>query len=263
VILVLGSEEAYALNNVPVCPIWTEDVAMDYDSLFAPYNPLRSYHPNQEVTRGGNPYYPYYQLNSTCACVAGTCESYCSCPCGVDAGCRDVLNAVRDHFSCLTPQQAVAMGYCTSGQCVPGLGVVYLNSQLVDNTFNSMQPEAFLFSPDGHLLGVQYILLADQPYTLFCQQMQPCSIVPGAQQLTVWLWSNNPNGMFAACNPFANTNYGYVTNYQTAPCCTVPTAAPCAVAAPAPCCTVQTVAPCCTIPTVPNTATTTPGVNGY
>ena len=267
VILVLGSEESYALCNLPVRPLLYEDVARDYSSIFSPFNPLRSYHPNQEVTRGGNPYYPYYQVNSTCPCVAGTCECYNN-PCGLSTGCCNVLNAVRNQYSCLTPQQAVAMGYCTNGQCVPGLGMVYLNQQLVDNTFNAMQPEAFLFSADGHVLGVQYILLADQPYSLFCQQMQPCSIAPCAQQLTVWLWCNNPNGMFAACNPYANTNFGFVPGCQpiaAAPCCTIPTApcmvqaaAPCCTVPSAPCCTVQTVAPCCTIPTVP-----TPGVNGY
>jgi hypothetical protein len=79
VVLVLGSQEDYALRQLPEDRVswWLAPNA--YDSLFAQGNPLTYYRPNRHVTRHGNPYAPYFQVPVP-ELVAGTQESYILVP---------------------------------------------------------------------------------------------------------------------------------------------------------------------------------------
>lgn len=81
VVLVLGSQEDYALRQLPDNRLGWRVAPRNYSSLFAEGNPLTYYRPNGHVTRHGNPYYPYFQLMVPAkAVVAGTQESYVLVP---------------------------------------------------------------------------------------------------------------------------------------------------------------------------------------
>ena len=62
VILVLGSEEHYALTNLAVEDLGWRDVPSNYTSKFEVGNPISFHKPNLNVPRHGNPYFPYFQL---------------------------------------------------------------------------------------------------------------------------------------------------------------------------------------------------------
>ena len=200
IVLVLGTEERYALENLPARRINWRDSLLNYDSIFTPGYPLMSHQPNQVVTRHGNPYFPYYQI-STEVNVAGFEERFGQIPSTLSPESRTALTQVTNRYSGLTTQQAIALGYQPVGACMEGLGFVYLNQGLVDNVFDPMVPEVFTFDQTGRVVSAQYILVSPQPVMAFGQQMQPSQLIQGALQLPVWLYANNPNGFFTLQNP--------------------------------------------------------------
>ena len=234
-IMVLGSEEIYALNNLPTHRPSANNVAFSYNSIFTPDNPLTSSRPNLALTRHGNPYYPYYSAGvmTLIQPVATTCALNTCFPSNINTACRDTLSDVTNRYCGMTVQQATCQGYQPVGAYDPCVGQLYVNQQLVDNTFNPQQPEALIFDQCGKLLGVRYILLANEPYTMFDQQMEASSLACGAQQLTVWLFASNPNGMFAATNPGLTTP-GYATTMPAPMTAYVPMTATVPMTAPAP-----------------------------
>lgn len=198
-IMVLGSEESYAINTLNIADALPVKSLVRYNSLFDPNNPLTTNRPNLAVLRHGNPYYPYFALvQARGGRVDERFAALMQCPNPLAQGqLRDI--AVR--YRTLTTQQACALGYQPLGVCVAGMGQVYLNPRLVDNVYDPMVPEAIIYSADGRPLGVSYLMATNQPYTVFGQVMYPSEIVPGAQQVSVWLYQANPNGLFAARNP--------------------------------------------------------------
>jgi hypothetical protein len=198
VVLVLGSEENFALRSMHLRHINWEDVSANSMGLFTPGNPLTSNQPNGSITRHGNPYYPYYAVYGVNSQVAGSIENY---PINQTTSSTNPLDVVKNRFNGLTEQQAISMGYQPLSACLQNVGQLYVNRTLIDNTFDPMEPEAFSFDRNGHVLAVHYILLSDQPFSAFGQAFQPSPIVQGAGQLTVWLYLHNPSGLFSFQNP--------------------------------------------------------------
>lgn len=99
--------------------------------------------------------------------------------------------------------------HCVYAEGLGGMGHHAPNNLLVDEVFNPLEPEALLFEKgeDGeyHLVGVEYIVIdigQDHPHF----GNQPFDIggtpVPAPHySLHVWVWKNNPNGMFTPFNP--------------------------------------------------------------
>ncbi len=222
-ILVLGSEESYALSNLHARVLGWYDAPSNFMSLFAEGNPITHSYPNAMVMRHGNPYYPYYQLHpgtqatgmrGTPEPVAMTTTTTTTAPATATCGCttlprkltatqRNTLMAVYNTYANLTPVQAVKMGYTAEGACMAGMGAVYVNRNLIDTTFDAQHPEAFSFTPDGRVAAVHYIVVTDNDKSImaFGSRSFSSPIAPGGQQVTVWLFQANSNGFFARTNP--------------------------------------------------------------
>ncbi|MEH7224439.1 hypothetical protein V7112_11590 [Bacillus sp. JJ1566] len=104
-------------------------------------------------------------------------------------------------------QKALKDGYLPTDFFVevPGLGVMgyhYVNPNLIDGVVDASSPEVLLYVPKGggglQLVGVEY--LSETPNSLFGQEFDPPGAVP-EYSLHVWIWKNNPNGMFFPFNP--------------------------------------------------------------
>lgn len=110
--------------------------------------------------------------------------------------------------------QAVAAGYEPDDHCVsvPGLGGMgyhWGNSSLVDPVFDPLKPEVVLYAtgPGGNLklVAVEYIVInVGQPAPMFGDQSFDVGGTPVPVphwSLHVWLYENNPSGMFTPFNP--------------------------------------------------------------
>ena len=121
-------------------------------------------------------------------------------------------------------QQAQAAGYTTAGEpcvAVPGLGAMGIhavNPALVgDPAINSTQPEVLLYLPNANgrlqLVGVEYMKIDDDQNintdydrpSLFGQPFNgPMEghndHMPIHYDLHVWLWADNPAGLFTPFN---------------------------------------------------------------
>lgn len=194
-VMILGSEERYALDNLDARHLNWTDVSGNANSVFAQTNLLFNHRPNGAVTRHGNPYYPYYELPSA-SVVAGIEERFTAYPATVTTQDQAILQSVADRYRGITTQQAVAMGYQPIGAGIPNIGYVYVNQAMIDNRFDPMMPEALAFDSRGRIVAVHYILLTNVPVMAFGQSFQPSPLVQGATQLPVWLYKSNRNGMF-------------------------------------------------------------------
>ncbi len=106
--------------------------------------------------------------------------------------------------------EAEADGYVNIGLNLPGEGLHYVNFSLIDGTFDPEQPEVLLYaSVDGetglHLVAVEYLVpLSPNPPTGFTgddDEWRQDTEGFGLWELTVWLWLQNPEGVFADDNP--------------------------------------------------------------
>ena len=110
--------------------------------------------------------------------------------------------------------QALNAGYepddhCVSAPGLGGMGYHWVNPSLVDPVFDPLKPEAILYAtgPGGNLrlIAVEYIVInVGQPRPSFGDH--PFDIggtpVPVPHwSLHVWLWENNPSGIFTPFNP--------------------------------------------------------------
>ena len=110
--------------------------------------------------------------------------------------------------------QAIEAGYVPDEHCVsvPGLGGMgyhWVNPSLVDPVFDPLKPEALLYAPGAggnlRLVGLEYIVInVGQPAPTFVDQ--PFDVggtpIPAPHwSLHVWLYENNPSGLFAPFNP--------------------------------------------------------------
>ena len=110
--------------------------------------------------------------------------------------------------------QAIAAGYEVDDHCVsvPGLGGMgfhWANPSLVDPVFDPLKPEVVLYAmgPGGklRLVALEYVVInVGQPAPMFGDQRFDVggSPVPVPHwTLHVWLFENNPSGIFAPFNP--------------------------------------------------------------
>ena len=121
--------------------------------------------------------------------------------------------------------KALADGYVSTVACVSsppipgnlgGMGFHYVNLGLMDTTVDPLTPEILLYAPNGagvRLVGVEYTVLdVGQPTapTIFGQTME--GPMPGHgggpshYDIHVWLWEENPNGIFTSFNPNVSCN---------------------------------------------------------
>jgi hypothetical protein len=110
-------------------------------------------------------------------------------------------------------EQAIAAGYLPTTHCVAtadgAMGMHWGNPLLVDAVFDPAQPEVMLYEPRPNgqpkLVGVEYIVLdVGQPRPEF--DGRPFDIRGSPRPaphwtLHVWLYRDNPNGLFAQYNP--------------------------------------------------------------
>jgi hypothetical protein len=127
----------------------------------------------------------------------------------------DLLKSVRTATARYhSTTQAIMNGYQPNDHCVsaPGLGGMgyhWVNPTLVDPVFDPLKPEAILYATGAggklRLVAVEYIVInVGQPRPMFGDQ--PFDIggtpVPVPHwSLHVWMYEENPSGMFAPFNP--------------------------------------------------------------
>ena len=116
--------------------------------------------------------------------------------------------------------QAIRAGYEEAGHCVEmpgegGMGYHWVNGDLIDPVFDPANPEALLYEPDKNgnlkLVGVEYIVIdtaegddigqnppyfGDHPF-----DVGGTPIPVAHYSLHVWLYKDNPNGIFEPFNP--------------------------------------------------------------
>lgn len=107
---------------------------------------------------------------------------------------------------------------CFVNNEIGGMGQHYVNGDLVgDDVLDPMQPEALVFEPTGDgeliLVAFEYLVFADQwdpdnsgraAPVLFDQEMHLKTDIPDTPPvwtLHLWLWTGNPEGLFADYNP--------------------------------------------------------------
>ena len=125
-----------------------------------------------------------------------------------------LLSVLRTNARFHSTTQAIKAGYEPDDHCVsvPGLGGMgfhWVNPSLVDPVFDPLKPEVVLYAtgPGGNLrlVAVEYIVInVGQPAPMFGDQ--PFNVggtpVPVPHwSLHVWLYENNPSGIFTPFNP--------------------------------------------------------------
>ena len=103
---------------------------------------------------------------------------------------------------------------CFTGDGSGDMGQHYVHGELVsDDELDPLQPEALVYEPqaDGSLtlVALEYLVFEDQwagdePPALFGQEFHLKTEIPDTPPvwaLHLWLWTHNPNGMFADYNP--------------------------------------------------------------
>jgi hypothetical protein len=114
--------------------------------------------------------------------------------------------------------QAIRAGYLGDEHCAAhpelgGMGYHWVNMDLIDPVFDPENPEALLYEPDKNgnlkLVGVEYIVInigqerphfGDHPFDI---EGVPPLMEAGVPHwsLHVWIYKENPNGMFVPFNP--------------------------------------------------------------
>ena len=161
-------------------------------------------------------------------------------PAASNAAALTAVRAALDKYK--DPIVAVHDGYYSTVGCVdfpgggmehgameykPGaMGVHFINMALVGPKLDSTKPQVLLYEPVGDklvLTGAEWFVptqLAKTPPTILGHQLMGpmeghAPIMPAELHhwdLHVWLYKNNPNGMFSATNPAVKcpkTGYGY------------------------------------------------------
>jgi len=112
--------------------------------------------------------------------------------------------------------EAVAAGYsrdggtCMANPSEGGMGFHHTNQSLMDGTLEVRRPEILTYrrTADGEyeLTGVEYVVPKDtwsgeEPPRILGQDLRSSSSL-GLWYLHVWVWTPNPNGLFADWNPY-------------------------------------------------------------
>ena len=130
---------------------------------------------------------------------------------GNGSSLEKAVHAATARFHSL--KQAEKAGYVPFGPCVAiaigGMGHHYLNMNLVDGTFDPLNPEALVYAPDKHgnlkLAAVEYVVLnTGQGAPTFAGQAFDEGGAPIELEhwtLHAWLHQPNPTGTFMPWNP--------------------------------------------------------------
>ncbi len=121
------------------------------------------------------------------------------------AGFQDVATAEASGYGSTID----ALG-CFHSAEAGGMGLHYLNGDLMDDQVDVTQPEALVYELDasGEIAGLiahEYIVpveawTSEEPPSLFGMDFHEHSVLP-LWVLHAWLWKENPSGMFVDYNP--------------------------------------------------------------
>lgn len=133
---------------------------------------------------------------------------------------RAMLHDVRDAtvgFRDLDAAEEAGYGKfldCFTNTSDVGMGQHFVNGEFVgDDVLDPLTPEALVYEPqaDGTLalVALEYLVFEDQwtsdePPTLFGQEFHLRTNIPETPPvwaLHIWLWTHNPDGLFADYNP--------------------------------------------------------------
>ena len=104
------------------------------------------------------------------------------------------------------------LDHCFNKPGVGAMGYHYINTDILDLTLDPLQPEAMVYAPERkgklELGAVEYIVPAaawdgagnTDPPSLLGQHLHLNQEL-GVYVLHVWLWKDNPSGMFVDWNP--------------------------------------------------------------
>lgn len=133
------------------------------------------------------------------------------------ADVRHTTAGFRD-FSTAEPAGYGKFLDCFTNAQVGGMGQHYVNGDLVgDDVADPMKPEALVYEPDGkgnmNLVAFEYLIFADKwdpnntgkpAPMLFDRPMHLMTNIPNTPPvwaLHLWLWTDNPDGLFSNFNP--------------------------------------------------------------
>jgi hypothetical protein len=133
----------------------------------------------------------------------------------VSSSTRAVLwSALWSTLRFIHPAHAVRAGYLDTHECVAvpalgGMGVHFVNPELIDDEFDPRRPEALVYDPGPRgrlqLVALEYIVLdVGQEAPTFGGQPFDVGGTPDPRphwSLHVWLYKHNPSGLFAPFNP--------------------------------------------------------------
>lgn len=154
--------------------------------------------------------------------------------CGDDSGTNALPSELQQLKTATTPYQSLATaraaGYdtpittCWYDHDQGGMGYHYGRVDLIDGQPDLMHPEALIYEPqrDGSMLlvGMEYIVPIDawpgsQPPRLVDQDFTRSDAL-GVYALHIYLWKNNPAGLYAPWNPDISCQYADEADDQAA-----------------------------------------------
>lgn len=147
---------------------------------------------------------------------------------------RDPIAAVHDGFlstlGCIEYPKGAAEG--TMRYAAGGMGVHFLNMQNVGPELDPARPQVLIYEPVGdklELVAAEWFMPAElvdsDPPTIFGRQLEgPMEgheplMPPGLHHydLHVWLWKENPEGVFSPTNPALTCPAGAYSFAEDAP----------------------------------------------
>jgi len=100
------------------------------------------------------------------------------------------------------------MNMCMEDAKFGGMGYHYVNTSLLDDKLDVTAPEALLYEPEANgrrrLVAVEYVIpksewTSDREPELFGRKLELNAF--DLYALHVWVWENNPSGLYADWNP--------------------------------------------------------------
>ncbi|TVR32508.1 MAG: hypothetical protein EA390_05060, partial [Balneolaceae bacterium] len=128
---------------------------------------------------------------------------------------RRLTAPYHDHATAVADGWFARLSPCVEHPTLGGMGYHYGNPQyLMNGILDPLKPEALLYEPQKNgrlrLVGVEYITEPGNPDidapTLFGEEFH-WNPVQEFWALHVWIWRNNPSGMFADWNPNVSCEY--------------------------------------------------------
>jgi hypothetical protein len=137
---------------------------------------------------------------------------------------HDVSKAIRAGYA--RPDAPAPLHECISSlDGTSAMGYHFINGSLLDTTLDPSQPEVLVYAPDRHgrlhLVALEYVVF-QTPWIaehgsamprLFHQDYMATGEpnryeIPAFFSLHVWLWKDNPSGLFAPFNPRVSCDPG-------------------------------------------------------